>query len=146
MHNEDYSDIIDTPYPQKKWNIHLKYPPMNIQDRAKIFNAFAALRGHSAALKNKAEELLDTKKEELLEDSKSELNKVLLEINEKFNLSIPVNVRATYFSKNKNSLKSTGIYKKIEGPLTKLSLNENALYINQTKIPFKNLHSLAIVP
>ncbi len=53
--NFDYSDIIDLPYPQNDWNFLIKHPRMNMEDRAKIFHPFAALRGHAEALDATAE-------------------------------------------------------------------------------------------
>ena len=55
MPNYDYSDIIDLPYPRDDWNFQMKHPRMSMQDRAKIFHPFAALRGHSEALDATAE-------------------------------------------------------------------------------------------
>jgi hypothetical protein len=53
--NFDYSDIIDLPYPQNDWNFLIKHPRMSMEDRAKIFHPFAALRGHAEALDATAE-------------------------------------------------------------------------------------------
>ena len=51
----DYSDIIDLPYPRNDWNFMMKHPRMAVEDRAKIFHPFAALRGHAEALDATAE-------------------------------------------------------------------------------------------
>ena len=61
--NFDYSDIIDLPYPRNDWNFMMKHPRMSMQDRAKIFHPFAALRGHAEALDATAE-----KKQEAVEN------------------------------------------------------------------------------
>lgn len=61
--NFDYSDIIDLPYPRNDWNFMMKHPRMNVEDRAKIFHPFAALRGHAEALDATAE-----KKQEAVEN------------------------------------------------------------------------------
>ena len=66
---DDYSDIIDLPYPRDDWNFLMKHPRMSMEDRAKIFAPFAALRGHSTALAKTAEKKLDSVEHELtLED------------------------------------------------------------------------------
>ena len=52
---DDYKDIIDLPYPRNDWNFMMKHPRMNVEDRAKIFHPFAALRGHAEALDATAE-------------------------------------------------------------------------------------------
>ena len=51
----DYKDIIDLPYPRDDWNFLMKHPRMSMEDRAKIFHPFAALRGHAEALDATAE-------------------------------------------------------------------------------------------
>ena len=69
MKFDDYSDIIDLPYPRDDWNFLMKHPRMSMQDRAKIFAPFAALRGHSTALAKTAELKRDSMEHEFtLED------------------------------------------------------------------------------
>ena len=66
---DDYKDIIDLPYPRDDWNFLMKHPRMNVEDRAKIFHPFAALRGHAEALDATAERKQDAVENELtLED------------------------------------------------------------------------------
>ena len=66
---DDYKDIINLPYPRDDWNFLMKHPRMSMEDRAKIFAPFAALRGHSTALAKTAEIKLDSVEHELtLED------------------------------------------------------------------------------
>ena len=66
---DDYKDIINLPYPRDDWNFLMKHPRMSMQDRAKIFAPFAALRGHSTALAKTAEKKLDSVEHEFtLED------------------------------------------------------------------------------
>ena len=52
---DSYKDIIDLPYPRNDWNFLMKHPRMSVEDRAKIFHPFAALRGHAEALDATAE-------------------------------------------------------------------------------------------
>ena len=69
---DDYKDIINLPYPRDDWNFLMKHPRMSMEDRAKIFAPFAALRGHSTALAKTAEKKLDSVEHELtLEDPDS---------------------------------------------------------------------------
>jgi len=56
---DDYSDIINLPYPRDDWNFLMKHPRMAVVDRAKIFHPFAALRGHAEALDATAEKKQD---------------------------------------------------------------------------------------
>lgn len=69
---DNYKDIIDLPYPRNDWNFLMKHPRMNVEDRAKIFHPFAALRGHAEALDATAERKQDAVENELtLEDPDS---------------------------------------------------------------------------
>ena len=56
---DNYNDIIDLPYPRNDWNFLIKHPRMSMEDRAKIFHPFAALRGHAEALDATAEKKQD---------------------------------------------------------------------------------------
>ena len=64
----DYTDIIDLPYPRDNWNFLMKHPRMSMEDRAKIFHPFAALRGHSEALDATAEQKKDSVANEFILD------------------------------------------------------------------------------
>ncbi|MBP1757002.1 MAG: hypothetical protein H6Q59_3400, partial [Firmicutes bacterium] len=44
-----YDDILHTEYPLKNRDI-IKHPKMTIEDRAKIFAPFAALKGYEEAI------------------------------------------------------------------------------------------------
>ena len=66
--NFDYSDIIDLPYPQNDWNFLIKHPRMSMENRAKIFHPFAALRGHAEALDATAERKQEAVENELTLD------------------------------------------------------------------------------
>jgi hypothetical protein len=69
---DDYKDIINLPNPRDDWNFLMKHPRMNVEDRAKIFHPFAALRGHAEALDATAERKQDAVENELtLEDPDS---------------------------------------------------------------------------
>ena len=69
MAQDSYSDIINLPYPRDDWNFLMKHPRMSMEDRAKIFAPFAALRGHSTALAKTAELKQDSVEHEFtLED------------------------------------------------------------------------------
>ena len=76
MPNFDYSDIIDLPYPRNDWNFLIKHPRMNMEDRAKIFHPFAALRGHAEALDATAERKQEAVANELTLDENYEINYV----------------------------------------------------------------------
>ncbi len=64
----DYKDIMDLPYPRDDWNFLMKHPRMSMEDRAKIFHPFAALRGHAEALDATAEQKKDSVANEFILD------------------------------------------------------------------------------
>lgn len=68
MPNFDYSDIIDLPYPRNDWNFLIRHPRMSMEDRAKMFHPFAALRGHAEALDATAERRRDAVANEITLD------------------------------------------------------------------------------
>ena len=82
----EYDDIIDLPHPQSKTRRH-----MPISDRAAQFASFAALTGHSAAIRETAR--LTDRKLELSEDAAEELNRTLQRLIEIANPKLSV----TYF-------------------------------------------------
>ena len=107
---DDYSDIIDRPYP-----FRLKKPRMSISNRAAQFSPFAALSGYEAAIQETAR--LTSEKIELGEDSIVQLNeqlkKVMEGLDERQKFSI------TYFVADGKKLggkyvKATGEVKKID--------------------------------
>ena len=67
---DNYKDIIDLPYPRHARNFMMKHPRMNVEDRAKIFHPFAALRGHAEALDATAERKQDAVANELTLDDR----------------------------------------------------------------------------
>ena len=77
MPSFNYEGIINLPYPRNDWNFLIKHPRMSIENRAKIFAPFAALRGHSDAIEDTAEKRLTIRQDELMEDSRIELNETI---------------------------------------------------------------------
>ena len=73
-HKDNYADIIDLPHHQSE-----THPHMSMEDRAAQFSPFAALTGHSDAIKETAR--LTDRKIELSEDEKLKINEKLQIIN-----------------------------------------------------------------
>lgn len=66
MRKGDYSDIINIDY-QTEIKPRNPHPPMSIEDRAKIFGSFAALRGYEEKIAEKREEVIDYTNHHLIE-------------------------------------------------------------------------------
>lgn len=54
--SHQYDDIIETEYPLKSHD-NIRYPRMDMSERAKIFSPFAALRGHEDLIAKRAEDV-----------------------------------------------------------------------------------------
>lgn len=66
-----YDDIINTDYPLKNADV-IKHPRMKVEDRAKIFAPFAALKGYEEAIA--AKQKIVVPRVELSEESKEDLD------------------------------------------------------------------------
>ena len=73
--NEKYKDIMDLPHHQSA-----KHPRMSMVERAAQFGSFAALTGHSDAIKEESR-LVDKKEE--LNEMREVINKMRIENGEK---------------------------------------------------------------
>ena len=138
----EYEDILDVRYPFENWNLYLKYPRMNLEDRAKIFSPFAALRGHTHALSETADSIFEISEEELLEDSKNELEEIINILSEnpfiiikeiineiifQLQCSKKVQVRVSYFVEHTLSVERKGFYQELVGFVKKVEIEEKCL-------------------
>ncbi|MCD8069164.1 MAG: YolD-like family protein [Lachnospiraceae bacterium] len=76
---EKYKDIIHKTWPADP-SIYRKHPKMPLQDRAKIFAPFAALRGHSDRLSEETAKQLRSNRTELSEEEAAVLSDKLLQV------------------------------------------------------------------
>ena len=112
----DYDDIISLPHPVSK-----RFPQMSLRDRAAQFAPFAALNGHSDAIKETAR----------ITDSKIEISESIAEVLDR-KLSFLENeiknkptVTITFFIPDAN--KEGGAYKTFTGKLTIINRDTNTL-------------------
>ena len=114
--NEKYKDIINLPPHQSA-----KHPRMSMVDRAAQFSSFAALTGHSDAIKEEAR-LVD-KKEKLNDEQIQDLNTKLLFICD--NIKVMPEATVTYFVPD--SRKNGGSYITRTCRIKKIDLNSRTL-------------------
>ena len=130
--NGPYDDIIDLPHPVSK-----THPRMSTIDRAAQFSPFAALTGHSAAIKETAR--LTDRKIELDEDAKAALDmkqRILSEMLDKC-----PEVTVTYFKADER--KSGGEYLTVTGKLKKINEYERMLILSDgARIPFEDIFDI----
>ena len=124
-----YDDLLYMPHPVSK-----KHPQMPILDRAAQFAPFAALTGHSAAIKETAR--LTDSKIELDEDTRMQLDmkqQILLEMTAK-----QPEIIVTYFKKD--ARKSGGSYLTVTGNLKKIDSYTNEFVMNNNRrIPIDDI-------
>ena len=124
-----YDDLLYMPHPVSK-----KHPQMPILDRAAQFAPFAALTGHSAAIKETAR--LTDSKIELDEDTRMQLDmkqQILLEMTAK-----QPEIIVTYFKKD--ARKSGGSYLTVTGNLKKIdSYTHEFVMNNNRRIPIDDI-------
>ncbi|MCQ2105826.1 MAG: hypothetical protein MJZ26_08550 [Fibrobacter sp.] len=142
MPNFNYDDIINLPYPRNDWNFLIKHPRMSIENRAKIFSPFAALRGHSDAIDETAERNLTVRQDELMEDSRIELNETIAILMESLSHGEHPIVKVTHFVQDRVLAEGIGRYEEIEGMVAKLDANAQTIQIVDKVIFLANLKSL----
>ena len=98
-----------------------------MENRAKQFMPFAALKGYEEALR--AKEKIVVEKIELSEEKKAELDFKLQQI-QKNDIIVVV-----YFCKDE--------YIKLEGMVSRLDMDARVLRIVNTKIPFEDIYDLS---
>ena len=128
--NVSYDDIIELPHHTSKKHTH-----MSIYDRSAQFSSFAALNGHSDAIKETAR--LTERKIELDDDEIYEINQRLSII--KNNISIQPKISVTYFRPDENKeggayiLESGDVRRIDEYEKTIIMTNGNHIHINDIK-------------
>lgn len=113
---QDYSDIIDLPYPVSK-----KHPQMSMIDRAAQFSPFAALTGYGDVVKETARltddfREMDEETKRLLDQKMQWLQKCNLDENE---------VTICYFKPD--DLKEGGSYEEEKGYIKRFDLNHRRI-------------------
>ncbi len=130
--NFPYEDIVDLPH-----HVSKKHPPMSRLNRAAQFAPFAALTGHSAAIKETAR--LTDAETDLSDNDIDTLNRchnILLEhINEQ--------PEVTFIYFETDTRKSGGAYKAKTGKVRKIDEYKRVYILtDDTKIPMEHLFSM----
>ena len=129
MIKDNYSDIINLPH-----HVSEKHPSMTRSARAAQFAPFAALTGHSDAIKETSR--LTTKRIELDDGLKDIINnKLQLILN---NIKTTPKVTFTYFVYDDK--KTGGQYITTSGNVKKIDITNNYILLtNKTRIPINEL-------
>lgn len=136
----DYSDIINKMRPEHNGDdFSIRHPKMSIQDRAKIFAPFDALRGFDEAIDK--ENVIYAPYIYLSEDEKQLLDQVIYLIDEKLTNKEEVKGRITYFIQN-GRIKDTGTVMEISGIIKKLDKINGTIKIGEDIILVKNIYDI----
>ena len=126
---QDYDDIINLPHP-----VSTVHPQMSMLERAAQFSPFAALSGHSDAIRETArltDEFADQD-----ENIREELDRKLAFLQE--HLSDQPEVTVTYFQPD--SRKKGGSYQSVSGTVKKIDTYERRLIMTDgTVLPMEYL-------
>lgn len=129
MNKDNYEDIINMPH-----HVSERHPQMGIEGRAAQFAPFAALTGHSEAVKETAR--LTEKRIEIDEGLKLQLNNKLQKIIE--NINTNPKIIFTYFVYDDK--KEGGKYVNKTGSVKKIDIeNEYIILTDKTKIPINEI-------
>lgn len=142
--SHDYDDIIDLPYPQNDWNFLMRHPRMSVENRAKIFSPFAALRGHSAVIAETAAKKLTVRQDDLFEDSRQELDEKLNQLANDFQKGCRPEISIVYFEQDNGMEAGIGCYKRLDGILTKFDFHERMIQVVKTKIRWDCIQNITI--
>ena len=118
---------------------------MSIENRAKIFSPFAALRGHSDAIEETAEKRLTIRQDELMEDSRLELDEALGTLAERLQQGEHPVVKVSYFVQDRVLAEGVGTYEELEGTVAKLDAVTQTIQIVEKIIFLKNVQRIVII-
>ncbi len=132
---EKYSDIINTQWPPVS-----KRNQMSLNQRAKIFLPFSALKGYEESLEN--ERQITVRKTNLSEDRKMQINETIAKIVARLESKENVSGSATYFIPSPDS--NEGVYEEICGTIKKVDTENGFLKIAGQEINFDDISELRI--
>ncbi len=138
MITHKYDDIIEVQYPFKDIE---KIRTMTIEERAKIFAPFAALKGHSEAIA--AKQKIVASKVELSEESAQQMDYSLMDIDNQLKSGKHPIIKLIYFKQDVR-LKDKGEYIELSGVVAKLNKELRWIQIVNKKINLDDICMLEI--
>ena len=138
MITHKYDDIIEVQYPFKDIE---KIRTMTIEERAKIFAPFAALKGHSEAIASRQKVVAS--KVELSEESAQQMDYSLMDIDNQLKHGKHPIIKLIYFKQDVR-LKDKGEYIELSGVVAKLNKELRWIQIVNKKINLDDICMLEI--
>lgn len=134
-----YDDIIHMEYPLKSSD-RIKHPRMTIENRAKIFAPFAALKGYEEAIA--AKQKIVVARIELSEEAKEFLDLQLGKMEQLLSKGQHPIITVVYFQKDKDSLDDKGEYIRFTGMVSKLDLTSRMIQIVEKRLPLDEIYKI----
>lgn len=134
-----YDDIIHLNYPLESSDV-IKHPRMSIEDRAKIFAPFAALKGYEEAITSKQKIVVP--RIELSEESKENLDLQLGKIERLVTKGQHPMITVVYFQMDKESIEDGGEYIQFTGMVSKLDLTSRILQIVEKRLRLEDIYGI----
>ena len=134
-----YNDIIQMEYPLKSSD-RIKHPRMMIEDRAKIFAPFAALKGYDQAIAAKQKTIVP--RIELSEESKEYLDLQLAKIERQLMRGQHPMITVVYFHKDKASNEEGGEYIQFTGMVAKFDQTSRILQIVEKRLRLEDIYGI----
>ncbi len=134
-----YDDIIDMEYPLKSSD-QVKHPRMPVEDRAKIFAPFAALKGYEEAIA--AKQKIVVPRIELSEEVKEYLDLQLSKIEQHLISGHHPIVTVVYFLKDKHSSEEGGEYIQFTGMVAKLNQTSRMIQIVDKRLKLEDIYDI----
>lgn len=133
-----YDDIIDVEYPLKSSD-KVKHKRMLVEDRAKIFIPFAALKGYEEAIA--AKQRIVVPRIELSEETKEYLDLQLSKIEQLLNSGQHPIITVVYFLKDKQS-EEGGEYIQFTGMVAKFNSTSRMIQIVEKKLKLDDIYDI----
>lgn len=137
-----YDDILPMEYPLTSSDT-VKHPRMRIEDRAKIFAPFAALKGHEDAIA--AKQKIVVPRIELSEESKEYLDSQMGKIEQLLTIGQHPVITVVYFLKDKMSNKDGGEYIQFTGMVAKFDHTSRILQIVEKRLRLEDIYRIEVI-
>lgn len=134
-----YDDIIHMEYPFNSSDV-IKHPRMSVEDRAKIFAPFAALKGYEEAIAAKQKVVVP--RIELSEESKEYLDLQLGKIERLLSNGQHPIISVVFFQKNKASNEDGGEYIQFTGLVAKLNQTSRIIQIVEKRLRLDDIYRI----
>ena len=134
-----YDDIINMEYPLKNSDV-VKHLKMSIEDRAKIFAPFAALKGYEEAIAAKQKNVVP--RIDLSEESKEYLDLQLGRIERLLIKGQHSIITVVYFQKDKGSSHDGGEYIQFTGMVAKFDQTSRILQIVEKRLQLDDIYNI----